>query len=279
MRIKGNKIENWNDSYNKLRTSYNENYDTPDNLVNTLGYAFILEDLERYLPNPRQGKILECGCGGARTSLYLAKRGFDVTCSDYAPEALRLARDNFSALKEKGTFVQDDLLNSKIQPASFDCVMSFGLLEHFDELKPLISSTTRLVKPGGIQIHNIIPRKFSTQTVMNVALYPVRFAYNLFTRRFERIFSASYRDFPHYENTFTANEYCKAFEAEGNTILRCEAGSILYPFFALPLGIGPLLVKRFSKSIVKLVRKTDRTEAKLLHLIAPTFYIICRKQR
>ena len=155
--------------------------------------------------------------------------------------------------------------------------MSFGLLEHFQELRPIVSDVTRLVKPGGIQIHCIIPKKFSTQTIMNIALYPVRFAYNLFTGRFKRIFIASYRDFPHYENTFTADEYCRAFEAEGNTILRSEAGGILYPLFALPLGIGPLLVKRFFRTIVKLVRLTDRTESRLLHLIAPTFTIICRK--
>ena len=72
MPIKGNKIENWNDSYDTLQTTYSEGLDTPDSLVNTLQFEFVLEDIERYAPNPRQGKILECGCGGARTSLYLA---------------------------------------------------------------------------------------------------------------------------------------------------------------------------------------------------------------
>ena len=158
---KGNKVENWNESYEDFKTTYSETIDTPANLVNKLQYEFVLEDIERFLSAPKDAKILECGCGGARTSLYLAKRGYDVTCSDYAPEALRLAKDNFEACNVKGTFLQDDLLNTKIPVESFDCAMSFGLLEHFEDLQPIVANITKLVKPGGIQIHCIIPKKLS----------------------------------------------------------------------------------------------------------------------
>jgi len=275
---KGNKVENWNVSYEHFRTTYSESVDSPENLVNKVQFEFVLEDIERYLPAPRQGKILECGCGGARTSLYLAKRGFDVTCSDSAPEAIRLAEDNFAACNARGTFLLDDLLNSKIPAESFDCVMSFGLLEHFEDLQPIVASITKRLKPGGIQIHCIIPKKWSTQTFMNLALYPFRFLKNLFRGRFERIFSASFRDFPHYENSFSAEEYCRAFRRLGNSVLRCEAGGILYPFLALPMGIGNRLVKAFPGILAGWIRITDRTESKILHFIAPTFYIVCRKQ-
>jgi 2-polyprenyl-3-methyl-5-hydroxy-6-metoxy-1,4-benzoquinol methylase len=274
---KGNKVENWNESYEHFKTTYSEIIDTPANLVNKMQFEFVLEDIERFLPVPRQGKILECGCGGARTSLYLARRGFDVTCSDYAPEAIRLAEDNFAACNARGTFLLDDLLNSKIPAGSFECAMSFGLLEHFEDLQPIVASITKLVMPGGIQIHCIIPKKLSTQTLMNLALYPFRFARNLLHGKFERIFGASFRDFPHYENSYTAEEYCRAFRREGNTILRCEAGGILFPFIALPMGIGNMLVKACSITLSKLIRRTDRTESRFLHLIAPTFYIVCRK--
>ena len=156
---KGNKLENWNESYEGFKTTYSETIDTPANLVNRMQWEFVLEDIKRFSPASGQKKLLECGCGGARTSLYLAQRGFDVTCSDYAPGALRLAKDNFAACNVNGTFLQDDLLNSKIPVESFDCVMSFGLLEHFENIKPVLSSISMLVKPGGIQIHCIIPKK------------------------------------------------------------------------------------------------------------------------
>lgn len=276
---KGNKIENWNTDYEHLKTTYSENIDTPANLVNNLQFEFVLEDIERFLPSPREKKVLEVGCGGARTSLYLSRRGFDVTCSDSAPGAIRLAEDNFAACNAHGTFVQDDLLNSRIPAESFDCVMSFGLLEHFEDLSPILASITRIVIPGGIQIHCIITKKFSTQTLANLALYPYKFVKNLLSGKFQRIFSVSYRDFPHYENSFSAEEYCREFRRQGNTILRCEAGGILYPFISsIPFGLGNTFVKTFPVGLSRLIRVTDRTENRVLHLLSPTFYIVCRKQ-
>lgn len=274
---KGNKVENWDESYRHLHTTYSETIDNAGNLANRMQYEFVHEDIERFLPADRPVRVLECGCGGARTSLYLARRGLDVTCSDYAPEALRLAMDNFTAWNAKGSFLADDLLHSKIPPESFDCVMSFGLLEHFEDLKPILASTTRLVRCGGIQVHCIIPKKFSTQTLKDLMLFPFRFARNVLRGRFKDIVRVSFRDFPHYENAFTSKEYCQAFEREGNVILRCEAGGVLYPFLALPWGIGNPVIRTFPTAFASLIRMADRTESPLLHRIAPTIYIVCRK--
>lgn len=246
--------------------------------MNTIQFEFVKEDIEQYIPDFQKGKILECGCGGARTSLYLARRGFDVTCSDSSPEAIRLAEDNFAANNAQGKFLQDDLLNSNIPSESFDCVMSFGLLEHFEDLRPILSSITRMIKPGGIQIHCIITKKFSILMLMNILLYPLRFMNNLLHLRFNRIFIVSYRDFPHFENTFTAEEYCGEFTRAGNSILRCEAGGFLFPFLTLP-KVGNMLVKAFHEGLYKMIRKTDRTESKFWHIMAPTFYIVCRKRK
>jgi hypothetical protein len=46
-------------------------------------------------------------------------------------------------LQAEGAFVLDDLLNSKLPDHCFDVVMSFGLLEHFEDLQPLTASLTR----------------------------------------------------------------------------------------------------------------------------------------
>ncbi|RJP24826.1 MAG: class I SAM-dependent methyltransferase [Deltaproteobacteria bacterium] len=275
---KGNRVENWNVSYEQLGTTYRESIEDIGDLVNNLQYEFVLEDIVRFLPSSREGKVLEVGCGGARTSLYLANRGFDVTCSDYAPEAIRLAKDNFAAHGARGKFVQDDLLHSILPAESFDCVMSFGLLEHFEDIRQVIGCITKLVKPGGIQIHCIITKKFSTQTLVNVLFYPYRFAKDLLRGNFRGIFRRSYRDFPHYENTFSAWEYCRAFREEGNEVLRCEAGGILFPFISLSTGVGKAFLRAFPVSLPRLIRVTDRTENRVMHILSPTFYIVCRKQ-
>jgi 2-polyprenyl-3-methyl-5-hydroxy-6-metoxy-1,4-benzoquinol methylase len=281
MEKKGNVIENWDDSYKNFKTTYTEQPRTPAALVNYLQFQFVHEDIIRYLSGKEKVRIVEVGCGGARTSLFLASRGFDVTCADFSPEAIRLANENFFSVGASGTFVEDDLLNSKLEAESFDCVMSFGLLEHFEKLQPVIKATTSLLKPGGIQIHCVITRKFSTQSMMQAVYYPVNFMRNLLKPGGRKdIFRKSYRDFPHYENSYPAREYCRVFQEEGNAILRCEAGGMVYPFLAyLPFGIGNFVVTKFLKAFSALIRKTDRSESKILHFFSPTFSIVCRKNK
>lgn len=270
-------VDNWNDSYVELDTTYSETPDSPSNLSCYMQFESVLSDIKECLPDRNELKVLECGCGGARTALFLASKEYDVTCSDYADEAIRLARSNFEKLGLKGKFLKDNLLDSKIPQESFDCVMSFGLLEHFEDLTPVVSAVTKMLKPGGIHIHNIIPKKFSTQTIVDVVLYPFRFVKRLIKGDLKDIFSCSFRDFPHYENSFSAYEYCRVFESQGNDIIKCEARSIIYPFIALPLGIGRLLVRNFTGTLISLIHKTNNHDNRLMHFIAPTFYLVCRK--
>jgi SAM-dependent methyltransferase len=279
MDTKGNLIENWESQYQPLQITYSEALDNPVDLVEHCAREFLLEDIRKYLPNYQTAKILECGCGGARNSLYLSLRGFQVTCSDFTPEALRLARANFSAFNATGTFLLDDLMHSQIPAESFDCVMSFGLLEHFEDLGPLVASLTRLVRPGGIQIHIVIPKKFSTMVFGNLVWFPFRFMVLAIRKRdFRDIIRRSYRDFPHFENSFSAQDYAKAFRNGGNQVLRCEPRGVLFPFINLPLKLGQLLVKNFREKLLYLTQITNRTGSSILHFLSPSFCLICRKE-
>jgi SAM-dependent methyltransferase len=280
MGVKGNLIENWDRQYESLSITYNEKVDNPIDLAEQCGREFLHEDILNYLPHPEKVKILEVGCGGARNSLYLALRGFEVSCADFSPEAVRLGQANFSAFGATGNFLADDLMHSQIPAASFDCVMSFGLLEHFEDLPPLVASLTRLVRPGGIQIHIVIPKKFSTQSISNVIWFPYRFLYYALKKRdFKDIIRKSYRDFPHYENSFSAQEYSRAFEAGGNEILRCEPRDVLLPLMYLPLKVGNILVRKFPDKMMRLIKRTNRTHSKLLHFLSPAFCIVCRRKQ
>jgi 2-polyprenyl-3-methyl-5-hydroxy-6-metoxy-1,4-benzoquinol methylase len=274
---KGNHVQNWNDSFEKLTISYSEELSTPAALSNFVQYNNVFNDIKAYCAEAP--KVLEVGCGGARSSLFLARRGVDVTCADFAPEALRLAKQNFSHFGAKGTFVQDDILNTKLEKGSYDCVMSFGLLEHFEEIDPIIQNMGSLLKPGGIHVHAIIPKKFSTQVVADVLLYPFRFVKNVAKGQFSGIFTRSFRDFPHYENAYTPDEYCEAFRRSGSEILRCEASGTAYPFIALPMGLGNIIVSLASRPLLKVFSWIDRKESRFLLKISPCFYIVARKKQ
>jgi 2-polyprenyl-3-methyl-5-hydroxy-6-metoxy-1,4-benzoquinol methylase len=276
---KGNYVENWNDSYRNFHTTYDESQVTTSNIANYVGFTFVYEDLLKYLPGIKNAKVVEVGCGGARTSLFLAMQGCEVICVDNSPEAIRLAKDNFASKNAQGTFVLEDLLNSSLPEGSFDCVMSFGLLEHFPDIHVPIKAITKLLKPGGIHIHNIIPKKFSSQIVMHALYFPVIYLKNAYRNSsFRGIIQKSFRDFPHYENSFSVREYANVFTQEGCEVLRCEAEGFLYPFINLPMGLGNLISRKCPNIMASLFRATDRSQSRLMHFVSPTFYIVSRKK-
>ncbi|TRZ88827.1 class I SAM-dependent methyltransferase [bacterium] len=279
MEIMENKIENWEHGYKLLGVTYTEQVDKPTNLEQMYSYEFVRKHIVDNLPDTNKLRILEVGCGGARNALYLALRGFDVTCSDYSPEGLNVAQMNFNAFGAKGTFLLDDLMNSKIAEGSYDCVMSFGLLEHFDDLYPLIKNLTRMVKPGGIQIHLVIPKKFSTTTMRDFVLFPAKLVRNIIKRDFRDIFRRSYRDFPHYENRFSWKQYCNVFNEQGNDVIKCEPGGLILPFMMFPLEIGgKLIVKLFHKQILFINDVVKRSTHPFTYFLSTTFTIVCRKK-
>ena len=173
MSLKGNKVENWNNDYSTLGTTYSSELNTPVALLTAIQNEFVCEDILKYLSNNRSAEVLEVGCGGARTSVYLGKVGFSkLTLSDNAEGALRLAKANLDKEGIVATVVNDDLFNTNLEKSSFDCIMSFGLLEHFEDLDTLTKSLTGFLKPGGIHIHCVITKKFST--IMGLS-FSVRF--------------------------------------------------------------------------------------------------------
>ena len=273
--------ENWENAYTHLEVTYTENPLNPSQVELLWNYKVVHDAIVNYLPGIEKPKVIEVGCGGARNSVYLALQGIDVTCSDYSKEALRLAQANFDAHGVKGHFLLDDLMDSTIPDNTYDCIMSFGLLAHFSELKPIIDNLTRIIKPEGIHIHVVIPKKFSTQVIMNIIMYPIKLAINLFVRRqsLRGILRRSYRNYPHFENTFSRQEYCKAFEENGNEIIKCEPGGLIIPFiyWSTFIGLGYPVVKLFSRQIIKINEWVRHSRSSLIYFLSQTFIIYSRK--
>jgi 2-polyprenyl-3-methyl-5-hydroxy-6-metoxy-1,4-benzoquinol methylase len=113
---------------------------------------------------PREGKILEAGCGLGRWVFYLGKMGFDITGIDMAEAALRAAR----AYDPKAPIRSDDILHTSYPDASFDAVISLGVVEHFEEGPGVaFAETWRLLKPGGLFFVTIPTQNLSRLLVAN----------------------------------------------------------------------------------------------------------------
>jgi SAM-dependent methyltransferase len=130
---------------------------------------------------PLAGRILEIGCYDGSAAFQLARaEGIHVVASDLAryyvvqrrgdPTDLDVAKQQvaLSELRERartiaGTppgrveFIEDDISTSGLEPASFDAIVSFEVLEHVQRPAAAFASMARLLKPGGIGYHDYNP--------------------------------------------------------------------------------------------------------------------------
>lgn len=163
--------EIWDELFSNQDLSYSEKADTQGKLFELVKVKF-LEKLFRvydYTSDVQSGiKSLEVGCGTAFVSLYFAKRSLDVTCLDTSKQILEVAEDNFKKEKVMGKFVIGDAGKLPFKDDSFDIVMSFGLLEHFSDPGPAICEMVRVLKPNGLFFADIVPARFSVQSLGNI---------------------------------------------------------------------------------------------------------------
>ena len=112
-----------------------------------------IELLQKHLkPGAR---ILECGCGPARTAVVMSLAGFRVTAIDKDERMLQLARKN-AAFGKGMEFLKLDLfdIDSKFSEASFDCCTHQGVLEHFAE-EEAKDALRRQMKVAGTAIFTV----------------------------------------------------------------------------------------------------------------------------
>lgn len=122
-----------------------------DSLFNTTAYVYgtdptpFLKESIKYLPN---GRTLDLACSEGRNSVFLAKKGFDVTAVDYSEVALRkarrLAHENRVSIKT----VNADLTDYTIKPETYDVIVSIEFL-----LRSLIPQIKRGLKHGGVVVY------------------------------------------------------------------------------------------------------------------------------
>jgi SAM-dependent methyltransferase len=99
-------------------------------------------------------RILEVGCGTGQLTNFLAMgRGRTAVGADLCMNSLKLAkefRDRFSI--NHAYFTQIDLFRPPFAAASFDVVISNGVLHHTSDCAGAFRSIATLVKPGGVII-------------------------------------------------------------------------------------------------------------------------------
>lgn len=200
------------------------------------------------------GLVLECGCGTAGMSIYLANRGFSAVATDVSHRALDLARLNGeeNAMGEARTslhLVAADVTRLPFADMSFDIVMSHGLLEHFDvrSLRTVLVEMVRVLTPGGLFLADIAHGGFSVRKVARWLSLPVALVYHLLRTDKDslKLLWSSFCD-GFYENRLNPNQWTAEFLSAGLTDTHVK---VMRPFppLDLPASMGRMYVSMMAR--------------------------------
>src|SRR6185312_8323634 len=85
---------------------------------------------------------------------------FEVAKVNFAEEGLTLPK-----------LVHGDARDTHLLSEDYDCVFSIGLLEHFEDPRPVLIESARLLRPGGLHFAVIMPERSTSIRNLAFALF------------------------------------------------------------------------------------------------------------
>jgi SAM-dependent methyltransferase len=126
-------------------------------LNDNLGWGTIACVRSRF-PDLRPHRILDLGCGAGMSTLPLAEAfpGAEIYGVDIAAPMLRYAHARSEALGVAVHYAQQNAAKTSFEDGSFDLVVSNLLLHEIPQkvTKAVIAECRRLLRPGGVHVHN-----------------------------------------------------------------------------------------------------------------------------
>ena len=121
---------------------------------------------------PREGRILEVGCGSGGLLAAALRRGMDIRGADVALRWLVVARRRLRDIGLDAPIVAASAERLPWPDATFDALVADSLLEHLDDPAVALREFARVLKPGG-ELLAWSPNRFSIAEDPHVGLLGV----------------------------------------------------------------------------------------------------------
>ncbi|MBU3593266.1 class I SAM-dependent methyltransferase [Polynucleobacter sp. 71A-WALBACH] len=151
------KISSLHESHSFLGKSTQAVYVRQTQFIATFLKALPNQDLASY-------KVLDWGCGKGQITYLLKKEGLNITSCDLQVESEDSSfGQEIPIIKEQKIDVipLTDNVHLPFPSESFDCVLSFGVLEHVKQDLSSMQEVRRILKKDGLFIITFLPYKLS----------------------------------------------------------------------------------------------------------------------
>jgi SAM-dependent methyltransferase len=126
-------------------------------------------DLARRLADRRAGRVLDWGCGYGQVTALLLEQGLDVVPFDYREDLSEPVVAPLERYPGIEAHFSPDPVVLPFEDASFDTVLSCGVLEHVQDPDSSLDEIRRVLKPNGTFYVTNLPNRYSyTEKVARV---------------------------------------------------------------------------------------------------------------
>ncbi|MCX6296312.1 MAG: class I SAM-dependent methyltransferase [Bacteroidetes bacterium] len=118
-----------------------------------------IDNLIQLLQPAKKSRVLDLGCGKGRHSIYLNKKGFDVTGIDLSPKSIDSAKTEENETLHFYVHDMRKLFRSNYYDVVLNLFTSFGYFENQRDDNATIKAVSQALKPGGIFVLDFMNSK------------------------------------------------------------------------------------------------------------------------
>ena len=136
-----------------------------------------MTELKKHLPEKKNLRILDVGCGTGFFTILLAKEGHQVTGIDLTPDMIKNARILAKEEKADCEFLVMDAENPEFPDGSFDMIISRNLTWTLPHVRHAYGEWIRVLKKGGVLLN--FDANYGITDFSNVEDLPENHAHNM----------------------------------------------------------------------------------------------------